>query len=152
MKKKYLYSAIATLALAALSLTVYVSAFSGTAAAAPAKVTLYHNPGCTCCLRYAEYLDDSGYDVEMLDTNGIAGINEQHGVPRQRSSCHTMLIGDYVVVGHVPADVVDKLLAEQPDIRGISLPGMPLGSPGMGGEKGEPFIIRSLSGEVYTAY
>src|SRR5699024_11836271 len=121
-------------------------------AAAPAKVTLYHNPGCTCCLRYAEYLDDSGYDVEMLDTNGIAGINEQHGVPRRLSSCHTMLTGDYVVVGHVPADVVNKLLAEQPDIRGIWLPGMTLGSRGMGAEEREPFVTRMLSGHVCTSY
>lgn len=63
-----------------------------------------------------------------------------------------MLIGDYVVVGHVPAAVVDKLLAEQPDIRGIALSGMPPGSPGMGGEKRAPFVIHTLGGDVYTRY
>jgi len=146
--KKYLNSTIAM-----LSLMAFAATFTGTAlAAAPVTVKLYHNPGCMCCERYAEYLNEAGYEVEVLDTNDMAGVNREHGVPPNLASCHTMLIGDYVVVGHVPADVVDKLLSEQPDIRGISLPGMPLGSPGMGGEKREPFVIRNLSGDVYTTY
>lgn len=138
--------------IAMLSLTIVAVAFTAPSLAAKTEATLYHNPGCMCCEKYAEHLNENGYDVEVLDSNDIAGVNREHGVPPSLSSCHTMLIGDYVVVGHVPADVVDKLLAEQPDIRGISLPGMPLGSPGMGGEKREPFVIRTLSGDVYTTY
>lgn len=145
--KKYLNSAIAM-----LSLMAFTAAFTGTALAAPETVKLYHNPGCMCCEKYAEYLNDNGYDVEVLNTNDMAGVNREHGVPRDLASCHTMLMGDYVVVGHVPADVVSKLLSERPDIRGISLPGMPPGSPGMGGEKREPFVIYTLSGDVYTTY
>lgn len=145
--KKYLLNAIAT-----LSLLVFASAFTGAAFAAPAQAVLYHNPGCMCCENYADYLNENGFDVEVLDTNDMAGINEKHGVPPKLASCHTMVVGNYIVVGHVPAEVVKKLLKEQPDIRGISLPGMPLGSPGMGGEKQAPFVIHTLSDDVYTTY
>ncbi len=145
--KKHLNSTIAM-----LSLMVFASAFSGAALAAPVKVDLYHSPGCTCCEKYAEYLDEKGFDVDVLNTNDMAGVNQEHGVPPKLASCHTMLIGDYVVVGHVPVDVVNRLLSEQPDIRGISLPGMPPGVPGMGGEKREPFTIYTLNGDAYTTY
>ena len=134
------------------ALLAFASAFTGIAFAAPIQAALYHNPGCMCCEKYADYLNENGFDVEVLDTNDMAGINRQHGVPAKLSSCHTMMVGNYVVVGHVPAQVINKLLDEQPDIRGISLPGMPMGSPGMGGEKQEPFVIHTLSDDVYTTY
>jgi len=139
-------------AAALLSLWILTSLFIGSALAAPVKATLYHNPGCMCCEQYAQYLKKTGYDVNVVDTNDMAALNQEHGVPPKLASCHTMLIGQYVVVGHVPAPAIAKLLREQPDIRGIALPGMPMGSPGMGGTKESPFVIRTLSDDVYARY
>lgn len=124
--------------------------------AAPAfattSISLYHNPGCMCCEHYADYLDKAGYTVEIINASDMAKFNHSHGVAPSLASCHTMLIGDYVVVGHVPAPLIDRLLREQPDIRGIALPAMPMGSPGMGGQKSGPFVIYSLNGNVFTRY
>jgi len=139
-------------AIAALSLWVLVSIFAGVAFAAPVTATLYHSPGCMCCEKYAEYLNENGFAVDVVDSDDMASTNREHGVPPKLASCHTMTVGNYVVVGHVPAEVVRKLLDEQPDIRGISLPGMPMGSPGMGGEKASPFVIHTLDDNVYTTY
>lgn len=135
-----------------LLLMVVLFTFAGPSLAAPVQVSLYHNPGCMCCEKYADYLNENGFEVKVLDTNDMADTNREHGVPPKLASCHTMDVGNYVVVGHVPAEVVKKLLNEQPDIRGISLPGMPPGSPGMGGQKESPFVIRTLSDTVYTTY
>ncbi|MDA3920077.1 MAG: hypothetical protein PF501_05285 [Salinisphaera sp.] len=139
-------------ATALLSLLVLTSIFAGNALAAPVKVSLYHNPGCMCCEQYAAYLDNKGYDVKVIDTDDLAGFNEKHGVPPKLASCHTMLIGHYVVVGHAPEPAIAKLLREQPDIKGISLPGMPAGTPGMPGKKQGPFVVRTLSGDVYATF
>lgn len=126
--------------------------FTGTAAATPLPATLYHNPGCICCEQYADYLNQKGYDVKIRENKDLAAINQKYGVQRQLLSCHTSLIGDYVGVGHIPESVIARLLRESPDIRGISLPGMPAGSPGMPGEQKESFVIRTLSGEIYATY
>jgi len=139
-------------AIAAFSLMVFAWLFTGTALAAPVKATLYHNPGCMCCEQYADYLKNKGYDVEILNTNDMAALNDKHGVKPELSACHTMLIDDYVVVGHVPEAAIAKLLRERPAVRGISLPGMPTGSPGMSGQKASPFAIQSLTGAVYATY
>lgn len=139
-------------AIAAFSLMVFALLTTGTALADSVKATLYHNPGCMCCEQYADYLKDNGYDVEIVNTNDMEALNDKHGVKPELSSCHTMLIGDYVVVGHVPEAALAKLLREKPDIRGISLPGMPAGSPGMSGKKEGAFVVRALSGDAYATY
>lgn len=138
--------------MAPLLLMVFVSIFSSTALAAPIKATLYHNPGCHCCEKYAQFLEQKGYDIKVIDSNDMADFDEKHGVPLRLSSCHTMLIGNYVVVGHVPELAIAKLLREKPDIRGISLPGMPAGTPGMPGKKQGPFVVRKLNGDVYGSF
>lgn len=111
------------------------------------QTTLWHNPGCQCCAAYAKYLDKHGFAVKVIDSNDLGAVFREHAVPDKLVSCHLMTVGRYTVVGHVPVDVVQKLLREHPDIRGISLPGMPHGSPGMGpksrmgGPKTAPFVI-----------
>lgn len=115
--------------------------------------TLYKNPDCTCCDAYAEYLENNGFEVTIKPTHDLALIKRMAGVPPQLEGCHTLMIDGYTVEGHVPIDVLTRLLSERPDIKGISLPGMPLGSPGMGGEKEGPFTIYEFSGgppEVYA--
>ena len=112
---------------------------------AKASVQLYKNPQCSCCETYASYLRRHGYAVATTPTHNLSLIRRRHGVPDNLVGCHTMIVGGYVVEGHVPVDLIDKLLTERPNIKGISLPGMPEGSPGMTGRKAEPFTIYEIS-------
>lgn len=105
------------------------------------SAVLYKNPQCGCCETYADYLRQNGYTVAVKPTHDLSLIKRQHGVPEGFEGCHTMLVDGYVVEGHVPLATLNHLLTERPDMKGISLPGMPQGSPGMTGEKTEPFTI-----------
>ncbi len=116
------------------------------------EATLYRQPFCGCCEGHAEHLRANGFSVKMVETKNLPLIKKQHGVPLEFEGCHTILVGGYVVEGHVPATIIRKLLKERPAIRGISLPGMPDGSPGMSGTKKEPFVIYELSGESGKVY
>ena len=107
--------------------------------------TLYKNPQCGCCENYAAYLRQNGFDVEVKPTNDLAQISSEAGVPAQLEGCHTMFVDGYVVDGHVPVGTINKLLTERPAIAGITLPGMPMGSPGMSGEKTAPFTIYGVT-------
>ena len=113
--------------------------------AEPVAATMYKNPQCNCCDEYAKYLRKNGFNVTVKPTHNMSLISRQNGVPEKLAGCHTMLIGGYVVEGHVPVSAINKLLAERPPIKGISLPGMPPGSPGMTGRKSEPFTIYEIS-------
>jgi hypothetical protein len=115
------------------------------ARADPVTATMYVNPQCSCCEGHAKYLREHGFMVTMIPTRNMSQIKRQHGVPENLEGCHTIVIGGYVVEGHVPAATINKLLSEHPDIKGISLPGMPEGSPGMTGNKTEPFTIYEIS-------
>ncbi|MDA8250337.1 MAG: DUF411 domain-containing protein [Rhodospirillales bacterium] len=108
------------------------------------KATLYKNPQCTCCEGYASYLTAHGFDVDVIPSNDLVSINRQHGMPEALDGCHTTLTSGYVVIGHIPIEMVQRLLAEKPEIIGISLPGMPSGTPGMGGPKEGPLTIYAL--------
>jgi hypothetical protein len=83
------------------------------------------------------YLRSNGFPVTVEDRNDLAPIKRQHGVPRELEACHTAIVEGYVVEGHVPADLIDRLLRERPRIIGIAVPGMPEGSPGMGTAPGQ---------------
>jgi len=111
----------------------------------PIAVAMYKNPQCGCCEEYAKYLRQNGFNVTVTPTHNLSLISRQHGVPAKLAGCHTMLIGGYVVEGHVPVGAINKLLTERPNIKGISLPGMPEGSPGMTGKKSEPFTVYEIS-------
>jgi hypothetical protein len=109
-------------------------------------MTLYKNPQCDCCEEHAEYLRRNGFDVTVKPSHDLPLINEQNGVPPELEGCHTIMVGGYIVQGHVSAATIKRLLAEHPPIRGISLPGMPTGAPGMSGPKTEPFTIYTFGG------
>ena len=115
------------------------------------EATLYKNPQCGCCQDHAAYLRKYGYRVKEIATHDLEGIRLQHGVPEQLYGCHTILVGGYVVEGHVSAPIIDRLLRERPKIRGVSLPGMPQGSPGMTGPKTEPFRIYEIGANAEAA-
>jgi hypothetical protein len=101
------------------------------AASATPEMTVYHDPNCGCCGKWVDHMRANGFTVEKVPTSNMSSIKLELGVPRELPSCHTAVVGDYVIEGHVPAEDVKRLLAEQPDARGLSVPGMPLGSPGM---------------------
>lgn len=124
--------------------------------AAGEAVKLYKNPSCTCCEAHANYLRDHGFEVEIVTTHELPSINAEQGLPEEIAGCHTALVGDYVVSGHVPVDSIQRLLREAPDITGISVAGMPAGSPGMPGEMREPIRVFEFTdgqtGDVFTTY
>lgn len=114
-------------------------------AAEAMTMTIYRSPDCSCCHLWADIAREKGWAVASADKLDMASLKAAFGIPPELSSCHTAVVGDYFVEGHVPLDAVERLLTEQPDIDGISLPGMPAGSPGMGGVQEAPFEILALT-------
>jgi hypothetical protein len=108
------------------------------------QATLYKNPQCGCCEGYADYLRANGFEVTVKPTHDLPLLHRQHGVPGPLVGCHTTLVEGYVVEGHVPIGALLRMLTERPAIKGISLPGMPAGSPGMSSEKAGPFTIYEI--------
>lgn len=108
------------------------------------EVTLYKNPQCGCCEGYADYLRQNGFTVTVHPTHELVVMSRAAGIPDDFQGCHLAFVDDYVVSGHVPVGTVDRLLSERPDIAGVTLPGMPMGSPGMSGTKTEPFTIYQI--------
>ena len=134
--------------LSALAATAVVALSPAAAAAASNPkplATLFKNPQCGCCETYGEYLRKNGYEVKVVATHDLPLIQQRQGVPAGLEGCHTTLIGGYFIDGHVPIASFDRLIAQRPEINGITLPGMPQGSPGMGGPKGEQFTIHALA-------
>ena len=99
------------------------------------QVILYKNPECGCCEGYADHLRQNGFEVTAKATNDLLLIGQKYGIPDDLAPCHISLIGGYVVGSHIPIEVVNRLLSEKPQIVGITLPGMPEGTPGMPGNK-----------------
>ena len=100
--------------------------------AKPKVMTIYRDPGCGCCLAWAALARRAGYETSVIDSSDMAVLKRRLGVPSNLSSCHTGLIEGYVIEGHVPFDRISTLLARRSDgIRGLAVPGMPAGSPGM---------------------
>jgi hypothetical protein len=120
-------------------------ALSLPAGAGPVRATLYKQPQCTCCDEYVAYLRKNGFEVDVKSANDLGAISRKAGVPEKFQGCHTMFVEGYVVDGHVPVNVIRKLLSERPAIAGITLPGMPDGSPGMTGRKSGPFTIYAVT-------
>src|SRR3990167_1956093 len=108
------------------------------------EATVYMSPTCGCCGNYVAYLTRKGIKVKTVKTNEMQSIKDEMNIPEYLRACHTTVIADYIVEGHIPIEGIDKLLSEKPSIRGIALPGMPAASPGMPGEKTIPFDIYKL--------
>lgn len=116
------------------------------------KLVVYKSPTCGCCVGWISYMKKNGFDVEDVNTEDLTSIKDEHQIPYSLQSCHTAVIGDYFIEGHVPIEAVNKLLEEKPDIDGIVLPEMPPGSPGMPGVKRGEFIIYSLKDGVESEF
>jgi hypothetical protein len=111
-------------------------------------LTLHKDPGCTCCEGHAKHLRQNGFKVDIVESPDLNAFRLEHGIPHNLVGCHTILVDGYIVEGHVPGQAVHKLLSERPAIKGISLPGMPLGSPGMDGPKEGPFVVLDIQDGV----
>lgn len=105
--------------------------------AAPVPMTVYKDPNCGCCAQWVAHVRQAGFAVTVRDTSDMSTVKAAMSVPEALGSCHTARVGSYTIEGHVPADVIKQLLAEKPVARGLAVPGMPMGSPGMeqGGRK-----------------
>jgi len=101
------------------------------AADAGPLVQVYKSPTCGCCGKWVDHLRAAGFTVQATNVADVNQYKLEYGVPMQLASCHTAIVEGYIVEGHVPADDVIKMLREKPAIKGIAVPGMPLGSPGM---------------------
>ena len=107
-------------------------------------VEVFKTPSCGCCYGYVLFLEEEKFKVKQTDMRSLHTIKQKYNIPVEMQSCHTTIMGKYFIEGHVPFEAVEKLLKEQPDIDGIALPGMPIGTPGMPSEKEEPYIIYQL--------
>jgi hypothetical protein len=108
------------------------------------NVEVFKTPSCGCCYGYVLFLEKEQFNVKQTDMRSLHSIKQKYNIPLEMQSCHTTIIGKYFIEGHVPLEAVNKLLKEQPDIDGIALPGMPIGTPGMPGKKEEPFVVYQL--------
>ncbi len=95
------------------------------------RITIWKDPNCGCCGAWGEHLTRAGFPIHVVDDADMEAVKNRFGVPDGLRSCHTAEVGGYVLEGHVPAEAVARLLAESPAIRGLAVPGMPIGSPGM---------------------
>lgn len=117
-------------------------------------VVVYKSATCGCCSSWIEHLEEAGFNVEAHDVEDMTATKKKHGVPSKLGSCHTAVIDGYVIEGHVPAEDITRLLLERPDIAGLSVPGMPIGSPGM--EQGSPanyhdYVVVAFDGSGETS-
>lgn len=147
MKKTYLVLGIALALVLTLFLVLKSSAASFPELEKASSVEFYRSESCGCCSLYQGYLGSNGNpnvkDIQMRD---ISSIKTKYKISTEMQSCHTTIIGNYFVEGHIPLEAVEKLLREKPNVAGIAMPGMPSGSPGMPGSK-EDFVIYAVNSD-----
>jgi hypothetical protein len=119
-------------------------------AAKPIPIKVYKSPTCGCCKSWVEHLQKNGFAVESVNMPDLSAVKTKYGVKQQLQSCHTAIVGNYVVEGHVPADVIKKLLTERPKVAGLAVPGMPMGSPGMEGAFSQRYDVLTFDKDGKT--
>jgi hypothetical protein len=125
----------------ALALTLALPAVAR-ASAIPIKI--YRNPNCGCCDVYARYLETQGFEVELIDTYDPAPLHQKYGIPERLEGCHTALAKSYVFEGLVPAEYIKQVIDQRQPVKGLSVPGMPVGAPGMPGQKHGPIHVYQI--------
>ncbi|MDJ0704515.1 MAG: DUF411 domain-containing protein [Leptolyngbyaceae cyanobacterium MO_188.B28] len=118
---------------------------SGEQAALTSELVVFRSPTCGCCGSWIEHMKAAGFQVKDKITEDMTAIKQRYGIPANLASCHTTIMDGYVVEGHIPAKDVQRLLTEKPDVDGVAVPGMPIGSPGMeSGDYVEPYTVFSF--------
>jgi hypothetical protein len=162
MKKKLTFAALAVLAIGGTAAVTMLPAaqsadqavaMAASEAATPAReITVWRDPNCGCCNAYADYLETRGYHVTLIDDRDFDDRSVAAGVPAQGLGCHLAEIDGYYVSGLVPADIIERLVTERPDIVGITLPGMPPNAPGMAPDKTGTLKTYAFSEAGVTVY
>jgi len=137
--------------LALVGIGLYVQ-FGSSALTRP-EVTVYKSPSCGCCSDWVSHLRENDFHVTVESRMNVQPVKQELGVPPDLTACHTATVGGYVLEGHVPAEQVKRLLHDQPDVQGLTVPGMPVGSPGMErGSRVDPYAVHAftLSGDTST--
>lgn len=126
-----------------LMLTIIVTHYNqtGQSFAEDGVITVYKSPTCGCCKNWITHLEENGFKVKAIDSNNLSQIKSQAGIPSGAGSCHTAFIDNYVIEGHVPANDIKKLLTEKRAVAGLTVPGMPMGSPGMEGGRVDRYSV-----------
>lgn len=119
--------------------------------AAGQAVTVYKSPHCGCCSGWVKHLEAAGFAVVVKDVDDVQPVKRREAVPEAVESCHTARVGKYTVEGHVPAHVIKRMLRERPAIRGIAVPGMPAGSPGMESMTPVRYQVLAFKGDGSTS-
>ena len=123
------------------SIAVLLVLAAGGSAVAGETITVYKSPTCGCCIRWIGHLQANGFTVDARDVQDLVAVKRQHGVSAEIESCHTAIVDGYVIEGHVPAADIRRLLKERPQVTGLTVPDMPVGSPGMEGPNPEPYDV-----------
>ncbi len=109
------------------------------------EITVYRSPTCGCCGKWVDHLRENRFNINDVVRDDMQEVKEKYGVPRQLQSCHTAIVDGYVIEGHVPAGDIRRLLNIKPKVVGLSVPGMPVGTPGMEmGERQDPYQVISF--------
>lgn len=122
----------------------------GAGAQAGTPIAVFKSPTCGCCTKWVEHLRANGFTPTSTNVNDMAPVKAQHHVPQAAESCHTALVGGYVIEGHVPAADIRRLLKEKPAVVGLAAPGMPMGSPGMEGPAAQAYDVVSFDRQGRT--
>ncbi len=131
-------------AMSALVLAGCLTLHAHPAEADPQVVEVYRPPMCGCCQSWVDYMRSRGYTVAVSNVLNMNSVKRELGVPSEAESCHTAVVGGYFIEGHVPAEDISRLLAEHPNISGLAVPGMPIGSPGMKGQNAQPYSVLAV--------
>lgn len=161
MNKKTLLGVTGTVAAVAVGAAVLLGPATGeapppitsVAGDAGTEITVYKSRTCGCCNAWIEHMEANGFRVTPVNvdaTGDLMQLKARHGITANLASCHTGLVGGYVIEGHVPADLVHRLLAESPPVKGLAVPGMPVGSPGMEGPRKEDYDVLSFDAQGNT--
>lgn len=130
-----------------------ILAKAGTVALADdAIITVHKDPNCGCCSGWVQHLRDAGFNVRVEETSDLAAVRTRLGIPAELTACHTAEVAGYLVEGHVPATAVKRLLTEHPSAKGLAVPGMPVGSPGMEGGHPQPYTVVLFGPDGHKPY
>ena len=127
------------------------AAHAGVLAVGETPITVHASPSCTCCHKWVQHLTDNGYHVTVDPLTDVVPAKRTLGVPESLWSCHTSTVAGYVIEGHVPANVLNKLLRDHPLIAGLAAPGMPQDSPGMDNGSKEPYDVVAFTATGVTS-
>ncbi|MCW8963047.1 MAG: DUF411 domain-containing protein [Gammaproteobacteria bacterium] len=138
-------------ALGIFTILLFAAVFiMNTSTAKAEEITVYKSPTCGCCTKWVSHLQSNGFKVNAYNLNDMPSVKQQFGIAPAQQSCHTAVVGGYVIEGHVPAADIRRLLTEKPNIHGLTAPGMPMGSPGMEGPHKDAYDVLAIDKQGKT--